>query len=128
MRRRWPIWVLTRSTVAFAVSSPSEFDCIHLITENVRNAEICSIARARLADIDRAWEAVQDAEVSVIHPFISTSPLHRQVKLRQDAWRVREMARIAVAHAYGYAENVDLPSRIRRIQKTISSWRCVRLC
>ena len=91
----------------FAVSSPSEFDCIHLIAENVRNAEICSIARTRLADIDRAWEAVQDAEVPVIHPFISTSPLHRQVKLGKTRDEVREMARVAVAHAYGYTENVD---------------------
>ncbi|MDQ2902697.1 MAG: 2-isopropylmalate synthase [Chloroflexota bacterium] len=91
----------------FAISSPAEFECIRLIAEKVRNAEICSIARTHPADIDRAWEAVKDAEVPVIHPFISTSPLHRQVKLGKSREEVLEMARTAVAHARTYTENVD---------------------
>ncbi|MEO6891337.1 MAG: 2-isopropylmalate synthase, partial [Ktedonobacteraceae bacterium] len=37
----------------FAISSPAEFECIRLIAEKVRNAEICSIARTHPADIDR---------------------------------------------------------------------------
>ncbi|MEO6892121.1 MAG: 2-isopropylmalate synthase, partial [Ktedonobacteraceae bacterium] len=91
----------------FAISSPAEFECIRLIAEKVRNAEICSIARTHPADIDRAWEAVKDAEVPVIHPFISTSPLHRQVKLGKSREEVLEMARTAVARARTYTENVD---------------------
>ncbi len=91
----------------FAISSPSEFECIRLIAQKVRNAEICSIARTHLADIDRAWEAVKDAERPVIHPFVSTSPLHRQVKLGKSREEVLEMARTAVAHARSYTENVD---------------------
>ncbi|MDQ6662137.1 MAG: hypothetical protein M3Z24_14375, partial [Chloroflexota bacterium] len=80
---------------------------IRLIASKVRNAEICSIARTHLADIDRAWEAVQDAERPVIHPFVSTSPLHREVKLGKTRAEVLEMARVAVAHARTYTENVD---------------------
>src|SRR5437763_15334078 len=91
----------------FAISSPAEFECIRLIASKVRNAEICSIARTHLADIDRAWEAVKDAEKPVIHPFVSVSPLHRQVKLGKTRDEVREMARVAVAHARTYTENVD---------------------
>ena len=91
----------------FAISSPSEFECIRLIAQKVRNAEICSIARTHLADIDRAWEAVKDAERPVIHPFVSTSPLHRQVKLGKSREEVLEMARVAVAHARTYTESVD---------------------
>ncbi|GAC1349297.1 MAG: hypothetical protein NVSMB27_21090 [Ktedonobacteraceae bacterium] len=91
----------------FAISSPAEFECIRLIASKVRNAEICSIARTHLADIDRAWEAVKDAERPVIHPFVSVSPLHRQVKLGKTRDEVREMARVAVAHARTYTENVD---------------------
>jgi len=91
----------------FGASSPSEIECIRLIASKVRNAEICSIARANFSDIELAWEAVKDAEIPVIHPFISTSPLHRQVKLGKTREEVREMARTAVAKARTYTENVD---------------------
>ncbi len=91
----------------FAVSSPGEFECIRLIAENVRNAEICSIARANRTDIERAWEAVKDAETPVIHPFLSTSPLHRQLKLNKTRAQVLEMARSAVAYARTFTANVD---------------------
>ena len=91
----------------FAISSPSEFECLRLIAQEVRNAEICSIARANHSDIARAWEAVKDAECPVIHPFLSTSPLHRRVKLGKSREEVLEMARIAVAYARTFTENVD---------------------
>src|SRR5262249_9743890 len=62
----------------FAISGEPEFEAIRLIARNVHNAEICSIARSFPEDIDRAWEAVKDADHPSIHPFISTSPLHRE--------------------------------------------------
>ena len=91
----------------FAISSPGEFETLRLIAEKVRNAEICSIARTNQGDIQRAWEAVKDAEIPVIHPFVSTSPLHRQVKLGKTRQEVLEMARTAVAYGRTLTENVD---------------------
>jgi 2-isopropylmalate synthase len=91
----------------FAISGEPEFDAIRLIAHHVRNAEICSIARCFPDDIDRAWEAVKDAECPVVHPFISTSPLHREVKLGKTRPEVLEMARTAVARGRGYTERVD---------------------
>src|SRR5689334_13066804 len=91
----------------FAISGEPEFECIRLIARSVANAEICSIARCYPADIDRAWEAVKDAAHSSIHPFISTSPLHREVKLGKTRDEVLEMARTAVARGRQYTPNVD---------------------
>lgn len=91
----------------FAISGEPEFEAIRLIARNVHNAEICSIARSNREDIDRAWEAVKDAAQSSIHPFISTSPLHREVKLGKTRAEVLELARTAVAHARHYTPNVD---------------------
>src|SRR2546428_2172322 len=91
----------------FAASSPGEMESIRLIASKVRNAEICSIARVNFSDIELAWEAVKDCEISVIHPFVSPSPVHRQVKLGKTREEVLEMARTAVAHARTYTENVD---------------------
>jgi 2-isopropylmalate synthase len=91
----------------FAISGEPEFEAIRLIARNVHNAEICSIARCYPDDIDRAWEAVKDAGQSSIHPFISTSPLHREAKLGKTRAEVLELARTAVARARQYTPNVD---------------------
>src|SRR5881275_2588654 len=91
----------------FPISSPGEFEAVHLIASQVDNAEICAIARTHLADIDRAWEAVKIANRSAIQPFVSVSPLHRKVKLGKTREEVLEMARTAVAKARTYTENVD---------------------
>ncbi len=91
----------------FAISGEPEFEAIRLIARNVTGAEVCSIARCEPGDIDRAWEAVRDAEKGTIHPFISTSPLHREVKLGKTRAEVLEMARTAVARGRQYTENVD---------------------
>jgi len=91
----------------FAISGDPEFEAIRLIAHSVANAEICSIARCYPQDIDRAWEAVKDAAQSSIHPFISTSPLHREVKLNKTRAEVLEMARTAVARGRQYTPNVD---------------------
>ncbi len=91
----------------FAISGQPEFEAIQLIARTVTNAEICSIARCYPEDIDRAWESVKDAAQSAIHPFISTSPLHREVKLGKTRAEVLEMARTAVARGRRYTPNVD---------------------
>jgi 2-isopropylmalate synthase len=91
----------------FAISGEPEFEAIRLIARNVTNAEICSICRCFPDDIDRAWESVQDAAQGSIHPFISTSPLHREAKLGKTRAEVQELARTAVARGRQYTSNVD---------------------
>src|SRR5215475_3122096 len=91
----------------FPISSPGEFEAVRLIASTISNAEVLAIARTNIADIDRAWEAVQVAARSAIQPFVSVSPLHRQVKLGKTRAEVLEMARTAVAHARALTENVD---------------------
>jgi 2-isopropylmalate synthase len=91
----------------FPISSPGEFEAVRLIASKVENAEICAIARANPTDIERAWEAVKIAQRSAVQPFISVSPLHRQVKLGKTRDEVRELAKAAVAQARCYTENVD---------------------
>ncbi len=91
----------------FPISSPGEFEAVRLIASKVGNAEICAIARANPADIERAWEAVKIATKPAIQPFISVSPLHRKVKLGKTRDEVRELAKAAVAQGRSYTENVD---------------------
>ena len=91
----------------FPISSPGEFEAVRLIASKVENAEICAIGRANAADIERAWEAVKFAAHPAIQPFISTSPLHRQVKLGKTRAEVLELAKAAVAQGRAYTENID---------------------
>jgi len=91
----------------FPISSPGEFEAVRLIASKVDNAEICAIARANPADIERAWDAVKIAAHSAIQPFISVSPLHRKVKLNKTRAEVLELAKAAVALGRSFTENVD---------------------
>jgi 2-isopropylmalate synthase len=91
----------------FAASGEPEFAALQLIARNVSNAEICSICRCTHDDVSKAWAAVKDAAQASIHPFISTSPLHREVKLGKTREQVLEMARTAMAFARTLTPNVD---------------------
>ena len=48
----------------FAISSAGDFEAIKRIGSEVEGPIICSLARAREADIKRAWEALKDAPKS----------------------------------------------------------------
>ncbi|MDP1615005.1 MAG: 2-isopropylmalate synthase, partial [Methylococcales bacterium] len=70
----------------FAAASAGDFHCIEEISKVIKNATVCSLARAKIADISAAGEAVKLAKKSRIHTFISTSDLHlkHQFKITPD--------------------------------------------
>jgi len=102
----------------FAVASPGDFEAIKTIAQNVRGPAICSLARAVPGDIERAWEAVQDAERPYIHTFIATSDIHMQYKLRKRPEQVVEMAVAAVKLARRYCPEVEFSAE----DATRSDW------
>jgi len=68
---------------------------------------ITGLARAHAADVDRAWEAVRDAERPRIHTFLSTSDIHIEHQLQSTREDVKGQARAAVAHARSLCEDVE---------------------
>src|ERR1700712_1357676 len=46
----------------FPIASPGDFDAVRAIAREVQGPVICGLARANSADIDRAWEAVREAD------------------------------------------------------------------
>ncbi|RDV84274.1 2-isopropylmalate synthase [Ammonifex thiophilus] len=91
----------------FPVASPGDFSACREIARAVRGVTICALARARQADIDRAWEAIKEAEAPRIHTFIATSDIHLRYKLRMTREQVLEAAREAVAYAKRYTSDVE---------------------
>ena len=67
----------------FPISSPGDFEAVRLIAKEVRTPVICALARAAPEDIERAWEAIREAEHPRIHVFLSASEIHRLHQLKK---------------------------------------------
>lgn len=91
----------------FPIASNGDFESVREVATHVRECSIAGLARARFADIDRAWEALSGAANPRIHTFIATSPIHRRHKLGMDQDQVVEAAVAAVRRAVGYTANVE---------------------
>jgi 2-isopropylmalate synthase len=91
----------------FAYSSPGDFEAVRRIAQEVEGPIICSLARARPEDVDRAWEALRGAPKIRIHTFISTSDIHLKHQFRLTRDQARERAVEMVQRARGYVEDVE---------------------
>src|SRR5438046_3676604 len=91
----------------FPITSPGDFEAVQAISRKVEGPIVAGLARTHSADIDRAWEAVKDAERPRIHTFISTSDIHIEHQLQTTREDVKGQARAAVAHARGYVDDVE---------------------
>ena len=91
----------------FAFSSPGDFEAIHRIAQEVEGPVICSLARAKSEDIDRAWEALKGAPKCRIHTFLSSSDIHLKHQFRMTREEALKRAVEMVRHARGYVEDVE---------------------
>jgi 2-isopropylmalate synthase len=91
----------------FPIASNGDFEAVREIGKVVKSAVVCGLARAGIADIDRAGEALRDARHPRIHTFIGTSPLHRQYQLGMTQDQVYEAVVASVTRARTYTDNVE---------------------
>jgi len=91
----------------FPLSSPSDFEAVKTIAQEVRQATICALARALPQDIDRAWEAIKGAEHPRIHTFLSASDIHLVYQMKKSREEIMEMARTMVTRAKKYVADVE---------------------
>ncbi|MEW6264946.1 MAG: 2-isopropylmalate synthase [Thermodesulfobacteriota bacterium] len=91
----------------FPVASQGDFEAVRLIAREVRDCQIAALARVHEKDIQRAWEAVAEAEDPRLHVFVSTSDIHLEHQMRKSREEVLDMAVAAVKLARGYTANVE---------------------
>jgi 2-isopropylmalate synthase len=91
----------------FPIASPGDFEAVKAIAEQVKGPTICALARIGFQDIDRAWEAIKNAEKPRIHTFIATSNIHMQYKLCKTPDEVLKMVEQGVKRAKGYTDDVE---------------------
>ncbi|MFQ6122523.1 MAG: 2-isopropylmalate synthase [Dehalococcoidales bacterium] len=91
----------------FPISSPGDFEAVSRIAREIRGSTICALARAHPNDIDRAWEAVREAEHPRIHTFLSASEIHRVYQLKKSREEILQLSREMVARAKKYTDDVE---------------------
>ncbi|HLI43592.1 MAG TPA: 2-isopropylmalate synthase [Acidimicrobiales bacterium] len=91
----------------FPVASEGEFEAVRAIARSVHGPVICGLSRTQLADVDRCYEAVRDADRSRIHVFISTSPSHMEHMLKMTEAQVLAEVRQGVGRAREHLADVE---------------------
>jgi 2-isopropylmalate synthase len=101
----------------FPAASPDDLEAVRRIAVEVGKPDvgqpdakvpvITGLARANKSDIDKAWEAVQDAKKPRIHTFLATSPIHMKHKLKMDPEEVIQRVSEMVAYARSLCEDVE---------------------
>ena len=91
----------------FPASSPGDFEAVKTIAKEIRRPVICALTRAHPDDIDRAWEAVKEAEHPRIHIFLSASDVHLVYQLKKSREEVLQMSREMVTRAKGYTDDIE---------------------
>ncbi|MDO8785581.1 MAG: 2-isopropylmalate synthase, partial [Syntrophales bacterium] len=91
----------------FPVASEGDFASVRQIAREIRGAQIAALATANLPDIDRAWEAVKEANIPWIHIFLSSSDIHLEYQLKKTRDQILKETSAAVAHARAHTENIE---------------------
>jgi 2-isopropylmalate synthase len=92
----------------FPIASNADFEAVREVARAVGSrATVAGLSRAKMEDIDRAWEALKGIERPRIHTFLATSDLHMAHKLKMSREQVVEAAAAAVRHARKYTDDVE---------------------
>ncbi|MGZ0170290.1 MAG: 2-isopropylmalate synthase [Planctomycetales bacterium] len=92
----------------FPIASPDDFNAVQKIArEYGSQTTICGLSRCRADDIDRAGEALKDAEKRRMHVFLATSAIHREHKLKMGKDEIVQRAVEMVERAKGFADDVE---------------------
>ena len=91
----------------FPQASPDDFAAVAEIASTLKTTTVCGLARCQPGDIDTTGRALEKAQRSRIHVFLSTSPLHREHKLRMSKAQVVDAAIAAVERARQLCHEVE---------------------
>ena len=91
----------------FPASSTGDFEAVRLIARELKRPTICALSLASIEGVDRAWEAIKDAEHPRIHVFLSASDIHLAHQLKKSRDQALKLSGETVAHARSYVDDVE---------------------
>lgn len=91
----------------FPAASEGDFQAVKLIADTIKNVSVTALARTRVEDIDRAYEALKNTPHPRIHIFLATSPIHMTYKLKMTPEQVIQQSVDMVKYAKEKFEEVE---------------------
>jgi 2-isopropylmalate synthase len=91
----------------FPGASAAEFESVRAVSQGVRTATICGLARATAVDIDAAGGALKGAAACRIHVFLNASDMQMAHQLHKSRADVLALADVMVRRARGYTDDVE---------------------
>lgn len=91
----------------FPIASKGDFEAVHAIAGEAKNAVIAGLCRTVKKDIEATAAAIKPAKRQRIHTFISTSPLHMKYKLQMEPDAVLEKIHECVSFARNFVDDVE---------------------
>jgi 2-isopropylmalate synthase len=91
----------------FPASSVGDFEAVCLIARELKRPTICALTLANIEAIDKAWEAVKEAEHPRIHVFLSASDIHLAHQLKKSRNEILKMSRETVARAKSHLDDIE---------------------
>ena len=111
----------------FPIASNGDFEAVSEISKNIKGSTICGLARAKVGDIERAWDAVKYAESPRIHTFIATSPIHMKYKLKKNESEVLDSIKNSVSYARNLCPNIEWSCEDAGRSNLDFLYRCIEL-
>ena len=91
----------------FPIASNGDFEAVREVARRIEGPVIAGLARCSRLDIERAWEALKDAQRARIHVFLATSAIHREHKLKVAKEEIVRRAVEAVKVARELCDDVE---------------------
>lgn len=91
----------------FAAASEEDFRGISEIARVITKSTVCSLARAKQSDIQKAHDAIKEANNKRIHTFMSTSKVHLEHQFKIDQKKALEISVEAVTFAKSLVDDVE---------------------
>ena len=91
----------------FPIASTGDFESVRAIAKEVKGPRITALARAKKEDIETAAKAIEPADKSRIHTFLSTSDLHMAAKLKITREQAIDQIADMVAFARTFTDDVE---------------------
>ena len=91
----------------FPIASDGDFTSVRAIAREVRGPRIAGLARAKAIDIETAARAVEPAEKSRVHTFLSSSDIHLEHQMKMSRAEALDLAGESVRLARSLVEDVE---------------------
>ncbi len=100
-------WGVDVIEAGFPIASPGDFEAVQAIAKATKKITVAGLARCQKKDIDRAHEALKEANDPQIHLFLATSDVHLKYKLKMTREEVLASIKEHVSYARGLCEKIQ---------------------